>query len=63
MGETAVEIIGSSDFILTQGFQQPGMKISSEIKPEGNGVEVYPNPATDYINIKFFGDDARKLQD
>jgi len=25
-------------------------------------VDVYPNPATDYINVKLFGDVARKLR-
>ena len=62
IGETAVEIIGSEGFELTQGFQQPGITISSEIAPEGTGVEVYPNPATNFINVKFFGDAARKFR-
>ena len=61
IGETAVEII-SSGFILTQGFQQPGMTITSDIQPEGTGVDVYPNPATDFVNIKLFGDVARKIR-
>jgi hypothetical protein len=62
IGETAVEIIGCSDFVYTQGFQQPGIKISPEIPPEGNGVDVYPNPAIDFVNIKLFGDVARKFR-
>lgn len=61
-GETMVEIIGNPDFVLTQGFQQPGMKVSSVIKPDGNGVDVYPNPVTDFVNIKFFGDAARNFK-
>jgi len=61
-GETIIEIIGNSDFVLTQGFQQPGMKAASEISPNGNGVDVYPNPATDFIKIKFFGDTARNFK-
>jgi hypothetical protein len=62
IGETAVETIGSAGFELTQGFQQPGITISSVIQPEGTGVDVYPNPATDFINVKFFGDSARKFR-
>jgi hypothetical protein len=62
IGETAVEIIGSEGFELTQGFQQPNITVSSEIAPEGTGVDVYPNPATDFINVKFFGDAARKFR-
>ena len=61
IGETAVEII-SAGFILTQGFQQPGIKISTDITPEGTGVDVYPNPATDFINIKLYGDVARNFR-
>ena len=62
IGETAVELIGSAGFQLTQGFQQPGIKITPDIIPEGTGVDVYPNPATDYVNVKLFGDVARKLR-
>ena len=61
IGETAIETI-SSGFILTQGFQQPGMKTTSEVQPDGTGVDVYPNPATDFVNIKLFGDVARKFR-
>jgi len=62
IGETATEIISNSGFVFTQGFQQPGVKISPENLPEGNGVDVYPNPATDFISIKLFGDVPRKFK-
>lgn len=62
IGETAVELLNSSGFILTQGFQQPGYKIPEGVLPEGTGVEVYPNPAIDLVNVKLFGDKARKLK-
>jgi hypothetical protein len=61
VGETAIEIIGHSGFVFTQGFQQPGVKITPDVVYNGNGVEVYPNPATDFIEIKLFGDEARKF--
>lgn len=61
IGETAIEIISGSGFIFTQGFQQPGFKVTAETPHEGTGVDVYPNPATDFINIKLFGDVARKF--
>jgi hypothetical protein len=62
IGETATEIISSSGFVFTQGFQQPGVRFSPENPPEGNGVDVYPNPATDFIRIKLFGDVPRKFK-
>ena len=61
IGETATEIINNFDFVLTQGFQQPGIKISDEPVNLGTGVNVYPNPVTDYIKIKLFGDIPRKF--
>ncbi len=62
IGETAVEIIGSEGFELTQGFQQPRITISLVPVLEGSGVDVYPNPATDFIDVKLFGDVARKFR-
>ena len=62
VGETAVEIMSNAGFDLTQGFQQPSIKISTDVIPEGTGVDVYPNPATDFINVKLFGDEARKFR-
>jgi hypothetical protein len=58
IGETAVELTGKGPF-LTQGFQQPGIKIMLGIKPNGDGVKSYPNPATDYVSIELFGDVTR----
>jgi hypothetical protein len=61
VGETAVEIFSSSGYVLTQGFQQPLFKISDPVIPVGTGVELYPNPATDYIYVKLFGEKARNM--
>ena len=62
IGETAVELISGAGFIFTQGFQQPGIKLVAEPPHEGTGVDVYPNPATDIVNVKLFGDEARKFR-
>jgi hypothetical protein len=62
VGETAVEIVECSPYIFTQGFQQPGIKLSHEDPPPGTGVNVYPNPATDYITIELFGESARTFR-
>ncbi len=62
IGQTAVEIIGSSGYVLTQGFQQPHITIENNFIPQGNGVEVYPNPATNFIKVKLFGDIARNFR-
>jgi len=59
IGETAVEIIQSTDYIFTQGFQQPCIKFTREDPPPGIGVKVYPNPVTDYVNVELFGDSSR----
>ncbi len=62
VGETAVEIISCSDYIFTQGFQQPLVKVSSETHPEGNGIKIYPNPVTDYVTIELYGESARTFR-
>jgi hypothetical protein len=62
IGETAVELIGNAGFELTQGFQQPRIVILPDIPPAGTGVDVYPNPATDFINVKLFGEEARNFR-
>jgi hypothetical protein len=62
VGETAVEIIGCTQYLFTQGFQQPSIKFSSERRPEGNGVKVYPNPATDYLIIELFGEKPKTFR-
>jgi hypothetical protein len=62
VGETATEIIGCSDFVFTQGFQQPGIKFSTETPPPGTGVKVYPNPTTDYVTVELFGEEARTFK-
>jgi len=62
IGETAVEIVGCYEYIFTQGFQQPGMKLSNEEQPRGTGVKVYPNPADDYLTVELFGESARILR-
>jgi hypothetical protein len=62
IGETAVEIINCSEFVFTQGFQQPGIKFTKENPPPGNGVKVYPNPVTDYVTIELFGSVTREFR-
>ena len=64
IGETAIEVISCSGYVFTQGFQQPGIEVLQEIPSavNGNGIEVFPNPATDHINIKLFGDCARNFR-
>jgi len=61
IGETAVEIIGNSGYILTQGFQQPSIRFFPESPPEGSGVEAYPNPVTDYLKVELYGDFSRSF--
>jgi hypothetical protein len=61
IGEAAVEIVSSTDYVLTQGFQQPPVKFI-DIQHNGNGVNVYPNPAVDYVKVELFGDIAREYR-
>jgi len=62
IGETAIEIINCSDYIFTQGFQQPGIKSDRNNPPPGNGIKVYPNPVTDFVTIELFGTASREFR-
>jgi hypothetical protein len=62
VGETAIVIVGCTDFLFTQGFQQPGIKVTPEQRPAGSGVKVYPNPVEDYLTIELFGNESRTFR-
>jgi hypothetical protein len=62
IGETAIDIITSSDFVMTQGFQQPGIKILLENPQAGNSIKVYPNPVTDFVTVELSGDVSRSFR-
>lgn len=61
LGEIAVETLTSSSIILTQGFQQGYYEITSIEGPTISNLDlkVYPNPATDYINISLKSDEIK----
>ncbi len=59
VGEAAVEVIGCTEYVFTQGFQQPGIVLKKETPPPGNGIKVYPNPVTDFVTIELFGSGSR----
>lgn len=61
IGETAIEIFGQKNYVITQGFQQPGFQKKDNMPNPGNGVEVYPNPARDFIDAELFGTGPRKF--
>ena len=61
IGETAVELVGTGNFELTQGFQQPIIRFFPGSPKGGTGVEVYPNPAVDHVKVEFYGDNARSF--
>lgn len=55
LGEVAYTTLTSADFILTQGFQQGNLFTTSIDKPgiTQNDITIYPNPARDYVKVKF----------
>jgi hypothetical protein len=61
IGEAMVEIVRNYDHVLTQGFQQPKLKITVGDQPQGTGVRVYPNPVYDYVTLELFGADPREF--
>lgn len=60
IGENVVVILSTERNDLTQGFQQPRIKLIPIDQPQGTGVKVYPVPATDILNIELYGDHERE---
>jgi len=54
LGETIIETIEGVDNKLTQGFHQSTYTVVNiyECKDNKFEISVYPNPATDFVNIK-----------
>lgn len=61
VGETAIEIFKDIDYTITQGFQQPGIKLIPGTKPAGTGVKVYPNPVEETLTVELFGETGRSF--
>lgn len=52
LGEIATETLTTSGNILTQGFQQPDLRIDIYVKEiNGNILSVYPNPTFDDVIV------------
>lgn len=62
IGEVVVMTIASDNYELTQGFHQPGIKIDGPVPPQGSGVDVYPNPAIDFLQIELFGSEPSNFE-
>ena len=60
IGEAVVVYLPGGTWELTQGFQQPLGKNSVRPERQGTGVEVYPNPVSDYMYIEMFGDESQE---
>lgn len=53
LGELMTQTFGGADLLLTQGFHQPYMLVTSIGEPGHDiRVEAYPNPATDFVHIR-----------
>jgi hypothetical protein len=59
VGETAVLLFTGNNRDLTQGFQQPRVRLIPLDQPPGTGVKVYPNPAVECLNIEIFSEGER----
>ncbi len=55
LGEVAYTTLTTQNYILTQGFQQGNLFTTSVDKPgiTQNDIIIYPNPARDYVKVKF----------
>ncbi|MEQ9288803.1 MAG: T9SS type A sorting domain-containing protein [Cyclobacteriaceae bacterium] len=57
IGELAIEEYRSDEIIVTQGVQQPSIRIVKlGLDDESGTINIYPNPTTSIINIEVLGD-------
>lgn len=63
IGEGVAQTLTGDAKTLTQGFQQSNISVSvlSELDP-GFVITVYPNPATEILNLKIVREDLGELQ-
>ena len=60
IGEPIIETYHGNNVRLTQGFQQSMLNITEVVEIGADGdIEVYPNPAQEYIHIEFNGTSQR----
>ncbi len=54
IGEPIVDPLQSGDVVLTQGFQQPDLQLSTAFTDPGFEamLSVYPNPTMDYLQLE-----------
>ncbi len=64
IGESITETFTKTNSILTQGFHQSNLTITAihENDISDINIKVYPNPATDFVNIKVNGFDEMSYQ-
>lgn len=63
IGEPITETISNNGITLTQGFQQSDYNITEieELNSENIKVTIFPNPATDLINLKLEAEYSENL--
>jgi len=62
-GEPVIETISGGNAVFTQGFEQPKLKTVGIISLPANApsINLYPNPASDAVNIAFHLPNSGKL--
>ena len=51
VGQTPFLTLSDQSHFLTQGFQQPTLRINPNNVPFGEFIQVYPNPVIDYLTL------------
>jgi len=58
LGEVAISTISTTNYSLTQGVLQPALTTLNVDEFERLSIKIYPNPSTDFINIKLLNFDS-----
>lgn len=63
VGEAVITTLESPNILLTQGFQQPEVNLGTVDELQlNNEISMYPNPASDVLNLKFISNELSSEQ-
>jgi len=64
LGEMMIETFAADDIVLTQGFHQPHLVVTSidEIPGHDISIDAYPNPTTDFVNVRLHDDKYAEME-
>jgi hypothetical protein len=66
IGQTAIDVLANSTYIITQGFQQANTNVVTSTKNEAEKLDfqatIFPNPTQDVLNLNIESENAQDFK-